>query len=312
MCIIILILLLGVVSGYYYYKYVYPYSRNAPAFSERDLVCGAYYGDYNQKKPGTPVNWKWSYAGRSSGWYDPENPNRSPMCEYEPPIVGGCAGVSSDNLQECCDNLNLVHVECVGEWEIKDNQCSWKCGGQQTSDTSSLQNCSGGEYSTDCPEDYHCYEHLTGGNTPYGALPIEPYGGDSKCHKKCVNDIDCPEETPYCILKKIQFEDVIEAEYLCFSEEEGKKQREEKYQECVERIRDLEANQPVGVSFSQYLSPNDDPEKILSEDYGFRVKKWDDEYMIISDAEDPIDDICKVQADNRFHVEIKLSMNVTF
>ncbi len=48
------------------------------------------------------------------------------------PLIGGCAGVSSDNLQECCDNWvkenGVFVIACVGEWEIKDNACSWKCG----------------------------------------------------------------------------------------------------------------------------------------------------------------------------------------
>jgi hypothetical protein len=85
-----------------------------------------------------------------------------------------------------------------------------------------LQNCSGGSYSTDCLEGYYCYEHLTGGLGPDGALPIEPYGGDSKCHKKCINDSDCPKETPYCLGKEINIEDMQTYEYLCFSEETPK------------------------------------------------------------------------------------------
>jgi uncharacterized protein YpmB len=52
----------------------------------------------------------------------------------EKQLVGGCAGVSLDNLQECCNNWaqknNIVKpaLQCAGEWEIKDNKCSWKCG----------------------------------------------------------------------------------------------------------------------------------------------------------------------------------------
>ncbi len=183
--IVTILLIIGIAGGYFYYKYFYPYSGNAPAISERDLFCGAYYGDYNQKKPGTPDNWRWSYAGRSSGWYNPNNPNRNPMCEYESVqecceecikgvsqapsgdfreqsctgvyageygygipkecksilanlTFGECAKVlgmtecvipqSIEGPQKCCDNLNLPHVECEGRWEIKDNQCYWKCG----------------------------------------------------------------------------------------------------------------------------------------------------------------------------------------
>jgi len=46
-------------------------------------------------------------------------------------MIGGCAGVSLDNVQECCNNWadenSIVRIQCVGEWEIKDNDCSWKC-----------------------------------------------------------------------------------------------------------------------------------------------------------------------------------------
>ena len=46
-------------------------------------------------------------------------------------LVGGCAGVALEYMQECCDNWaqenNIVKIQCVGEWEIKDNKCSWKC-----------------------------------------------------------------------------------------------------------------------------------------------------------------------------------------
>lgn len=46
-------------------------------------------------------------------------------------LIGGCAGVSLENLQECCDNWalenNIVHIQCVGEWGIENNACSWNC-----------------------------------------------------------------------------------------------------------------------------------------------------------------------------------------
>ena len=47
------------------------------------------------------------------------------------PVVGGCAGVSLENLQECCDNWaaenQIAVAACVGEWTIKNNQCAWEC-----------------------------------------------------------------------------------------------------------------------------------------------------------------------------------------
>ena len=46
-------------------------------------------------------------------------------------LVGGCAGVSLENLQVCCDNWeienNLTRVTCTGNWTIENNICSWNC-----------------------------------------------------------------------------------------------------------------------------------------------------------------------------------------
>ena len=36
-----------------------------------DLNKGCYFGDYNQKIPGTPDDWTWHEAGRSSYWSAP-------------------------------------------------------------------------------------------------------------------------------------------------------------------------------------------------------------------------------------------------
>ena len=47
------------------------------------------------------------------------------------PLVGGCAGVYYQYWDECCDNWasenNIVHIMCVGNWTIEDNQCKWVC-----------------------------------------------------------------------------------------------------------------------------------------------------------------------------------------
>jgi len=46
-------------------------------------------------------------------------------------LIGGCAGVHPDNIQECCDNWALendvVHIQCVGKWEVKQGLCEWIC-----------------------------------------------------------------------------------------------------------------------------------------------------------------------------------------
>ncbi len=51
--------------------------------------------------------------------------------EIEPPLIEGCAGVSLENQQECCNNWaeenNIFKPACVGEWVIENNQCAWEC-----------------------------------------------------------------------------------------------------------------------------------------------------------------------------------------
>ena len=71
---IIIALILGIVFFIYYtdfYTNHYPYSGNASSITEKELECGAYYGFYNQKKPGTPDNWVWRDVGKSSNWHSP-------------------------------------------------------------------------------------------------------------------------------------------------------------------------------------------------------------------------------------------------
>ena len=47
------------------------------------------------------------------------------------PLIGGCAGVHPNSLQECCtrwaaENERVV-IQCVGDWIITNNSCSWRC-----------------------------------------------------------------------------------------------------------------------------------------------------------------------------------------
>ena len=63
-------------------------------------------------------------------YYKYYNPSGGDFSDNQP-LIGGCAGVSLEYRQECCDNWaeenNIVHVQCVGEWTIKNNQCAWEC-----------------------------------------------------------------------------------------------------------------------------------------------------------------------------------------
>ncbi|EKD52640.1 MAG: hypothetical protein ACD_61C00282G0002 [uncultured bacterium] len=43
-----------------------------PSISQTELSRGWYFGTDLQKKPGTPANWIYTEAGRSSCWHEPE------------------------------------------------------------------------------------------------------------------------------------------------------------------------------------------------------------------------------------------------
>jgi len=59
-------------------------------------------------------------------------------------LIGGCAGVHPEHVQECCDRWaeenEIVRIQCVGYWKIRDNQCSWICGTPNDSEEACLVN----------------------------------------------------------------------------------------------------------------------------------------------------------------------------
>jgi hypothetical protein len=123
----------------------------------------------------------------------------------EPPLIGGCAGVSLENRQECCDNWaeenDIMRIQCTGEWTIKDNKCVWECETEE--ENTNLQECSRNpENPIECPSGYFCYY-------------------DDKCHKMCGvgDENDCPEETPYCLQKSFCIKDSCTFINGCFAEE---------------------------------------------------------------------------------------------
>ncbi len=52
------------------------------------------------------------------------------VCESED-FVGGCAGVSSGDVQECCsrwaEENDVARIMCVGSWVVENNSCKWEC-----------------------------------------------------------------------------------------------------------------------------------------------------------------------------------------
>lgn len=83
---IVVLLIILMTGGYFFYKNNFNREKelisdsptptvsntvdsNAPYISEADISRGWYWGDKNQKKPGTPDNWIYTEAGRSSSWH---------------------------------------------------------------------------------------------------------------------------------------------------------------------------------------------------------------------------------------------------
>ena len=58
----------------------YSYSGNAPQITEKELKCGAYWGNSDQKKTGTPEDWIWVNSGRNSYWKTPNATISPAMC----------------------------------------------------------------------------------------------------------------------------------------------------------------------------------------------------------------------------------------
>lgn len=51
-----------------------PFSENAPPITEQEINQGWYYGQLDQKKPGTPETWIHKGEGtRSAMWFAPSN-----------------------------------------------------------------------------------------------------------------------------------------------------------------------------------------------------------------------------------------------
>ena len=53
-----------------------------PPITQDQLNNGWYRGNANQKKPGTPKDWIFREAGRSSCWHKPNN-----LCKFTPNMV---------------------------------------------------------------------------------------------------------------------------------------------------------------------------------------------------------------------------------
>lgn len=80
--IIIIVIVIVAAVGVYYYFNIYSY-YSWDKITERDLYCGSYFGDYNQKKIGTPDSWILSGRGtRSATWHSSTNYQSPITCDY--------------------------------------------------------------------------------------------------------------------------------------------------------------------------------------------------------------------------------------
>lgn len=191
---------------------------------------------------------------------------------------------------------------------------------KQSSDE--LQNCSNeiGK-KINCSDGYVCNESRPGGLGP--EEPVRSYvSGDSKCHKSCILDSDCPSRTPICIPQTIIIEDTGDGVQMCVTRDEGLKIRDKLSRDCLESMNTqydralkedgqiIEEGSPpkkykkvfneIIVSF---LSGN--PREIIMKEYGLNllrdvdVKLSGGNYVVALPKDNVIETACKLQLDGR-------------
>ena len=132
-----------------------------------------------------------------------------------------------------------------------------KLNANQENQANELLPCSNGLDNIKCSEGYTCYHSVPGGPAPLGTPP-EPTSGDKKCHKNCIFDKDCPSNTPICVKKTIQIGDVSGPnKNICFSKDDGLKDREEQYHDCL-------SSKEAGYDQAVANGKNSDQEIIVS------------------------------------------------
>ena len=134
-------------------------------------------------------------------------------CYTEETIVGGCAGVSPENQQECCNNWanenSIIKPSCVGKWRIENNKCSWKCQ-EETIDTTS-SNVTITEPTLickdSCPSDGKCYPF---GYRKSGKFCVDDgsFISQKKSDETCENNFECSSNV--CVNGKCISENVLE------------------------------------------------------------------------------------------------------
>ena len=134
MIVIILIIVAGGIIGLYYY------TKNKPNYNsitcedackEKGYASGLckWASEASENEEDVGSNMCFLHGTKHCGSKGACNC----YCSTEP-LIGGCAGVASEYLQECCDSWasenNFVVITCVGVWVIEDNECKWECGSE--------------------------------------------------------------------------------------------------------------------------------------------------------------------------------------
>lgn len=132
---IAVLLIILITGGYFFIKRINPptptisntVDSNAPYISEADLLNGWYWGDINQKKPGTPDDWVYTEAGRSSSWHKVGvDSSFSP----EPDNEVKCGGWDTSGEIVCSCKGKLIKPECSQDTvcDSGDYLCQGTCG----------------------------------------------------------------------------------------------------------------------------------------------------------------------------------------
>ena len=125
--LIILIIALGLVAAYF----LFPENWNSKSCIEECQHRGYTDGTCN-----TPENAVSGFENIgpciSSVEYCQNKGQCNCYCFTKIPLVEGCGGVAPEHIQECCNRWatenRIIIPACVGNWEVREGQCSWICG----------------------------------------------------------------------------------------------------------------------------------------------------------------------------------------
>ena len=127
-----------------------------------------------------------------------------------------------DGLKRLCHGLKYPLLCSMSGGDVTESSCFIPGRAMESSSINNFEECAAAgnpvmeSYPRQC-------------RTPDGKHFVE----EIESSEECFIDSDCPEESPVCLRQKYSIDDMAFSKYVCVSEEEGSKIRDEKFQSCL-------------------------------------------------------------------------------